>query len=150
MSGVGAVLSQKHGEEQRVVAHYSKTLAERIYCTTRRELLAVVKAVKHFRPHLYGQKFQTRTDHASLIWLCKQTEPTSQVARWLEILAEFSYIIEHRPGIKHGYADGLSRQPCGNCKQCQHIETSDGGPTIEQLKPYLQSGLVNHWDHGQL
>ena len=63
MSGVGAVLSQKYGEKERVVAYYSKNLAERNYCTARRELLAVVKAVKHFRPYLYGQKFQMRTDH---------------------------------------------------------------------------------------
>jgi len=84
---VGAVLSQVQGGSEVVVGYYSKTLAttEKNFCTTRKGLLAVVKAVKHFRPYLYG-----RTDHASLIWLCKSAKPSSQVARWLEILAEFS------------------------------------------------------------
>ena len=65
---VGAVLTQVQDGEERVMAYYSKTLAppERNYCATRRELLAVVKAVKHFRPYLYGNKFKLRTDHASL------------------------------------------------------------------------------------
>ena len=56
--GVGAVLSQEQGVE-RVIAYYSKTFSplERNYCVTRRELLATVKAVKHFRPYLYGWKF---------------------------------------------------------------------------------------------
>jgi len=51
------------------VAYYSKTLeaAEKNYCITMKELLAVVKAVKHFRTYLYGRTFRLRTDHASLI-----------------------------------------------------------------------------------
>jgi len=109
---VGAVLSQVQDGREVVVAYYSKALlaAEKNYCTTRRELLAVVKAVKHFRPYLYGCTFRLRADHASLIWLCRRAEPSSQVARWLKILAEFSYRIEHRPGKEHGNADGLSRR----------------------------------------
>ena len=133
--GVGAVLSQVQEGEERVIGYYSKTLTppERNYCVTRRELLAVVKGVKHFRPYLYGQKFTLRTDHASLLWLCQRKEPSDQVARWLETLAEFRYTLHHRAGIKHGNADGLSRRPCGDCKQCQRIEKRDGGPTWDEL-----------------
>jgi len=63
---VGAVLSQVQGGNEVVVAYYSKTLsaAEKNYCTTRKELQAVVKVVKHFRPCLYGRTFRLRTDHA--------------------------------------------------------------------------------------
>jgi len=80
---VGAVLSQVQDGRGVMVAYYSKALSapEKNCCTTRRELLAVVKAVKHFRPY--------RTDHASLIWLCRRAELSSQVARWLETLAVF-------------------------------------------------------------
>ena len=134
--GVGAVLSQEQGGVERVIAYYSKTLSppERNYCVTRRELLATVKAVKHFRPYLYGRKFRLRTDHASLRWLCRRREPSNQVARWLEILAEFSYVLEHRAGVKHGNADGLSRQTCEDCRQCELIERRDGGPTRQELE----------------
>ena len=56
--GVEAV-SQIQKGKKRVIAYYSKTLAppERNYCVTRRELLAVVTAMKHFGPYLCGTKF---------------------------------------------------------------------------------------------
>lgn len=56
--GAGAVLSQiQMGEERvRVITYFSKSFSksERNYYVTRRELLAIILAVKHFHPHLYG------------------------------------------------------------------------------------------------
>jgi len=131
-----AVLSQVQDGREVVVTYYNKALLapEKKYCTTRRELLAVVKAVKHFRPYLYGRTFRLRLDHVCLIWLCRRAEPSSQVAHWLEILAEFSYRIEHRPGKKHGNVDGLSRRRTDGCKQCQNLKRRDGGPLAQTLK----------------
>lgn len=150
--GVGAVLSQEHGGQEGVIAYFSKTLApaERNYCVTRRELLAVIKAVKHFKPYLFGRKFRLRTDHASLIWLCKRSEPSCQVARWLEILGEFSFSIEHRPGNKHGNADGLSRRPLSTCRQCANIEKRDGGPTMAEVYSQLPPSLRLEAIQGEL
>jgi len=53
----GAVLSQVQDGQEVVIAYYSKapSTAEKNYCTTRKELLTVIKAVKHFRPYLYGK-----------------------------------------------------------------------------------------------
>ena len=143
--GVGAVLSQVQQSRERVIAYFSKTLtpAERNYCVTRRELLAVVKAVKHFRPYLYGQKFLLRTDHASLMWLCRRHEPSNQIARWLELLYEFTYDTEHRKGERHGNADGLSRRACLDCKQCERIEQRDGGPSHQQLAAEVEPGPLH-------
>ena len=135
LDGVGAVLSQVQGEEERVIAYYSKTLgpAERNYCVTRRELLAIVMATKHFRPYLYGRKFRLRTDHASLQWLYRRKEPSHQVARWLELLAEFHFVLEHRAGERHGNADGMSR--CSSaCRQCSSIVKRDGGPHWAEME----------------
>ena len=119
--------------EECVVAYYSKTFSspQRNYCVTRRESLAVVMAVNDFRPYLYGQEFRLHTDHAPLLWLYKRTKPSHQVARWLESLVEFQFILEHRAGAKHSNADGLSR--CADCPQCTRIEDRDGGPTQEEL-----------------
>jgi hypothetical protein len=36
--------------------------ADRNYCATRRELLAIVKIQEHFHKYLYGQEFHLRTD----------------------------------------------------------------------------------------
>ena len=69
---IGAVLSQLDDEgRERVVAYGSRTLskAERRYCVTRRELLAVVVFTRQYRPYLTGRKFLLRTDHGSLTWL---------------------------------------------------------------------------------
>lgn len=49
-SGLGAVLCQKHGNNEQLVAYASRTLtkAKRHYSTTEREFLGVVWAVKQF------------------------------------------------------------------------------------------------------
>ena len=39
------------------------------YCTTRKELLAVVRYTRHFMHYLLGRRFTMRTDHNSLLWL---------------------------------------------------------------------------------
>eukprot|EP00731_Ephydatia_muelleri_P014220 Em0007g1530a len=58
--GIGAVLSQIHDDgSEHVVSYASCVLSkpERNYCVTRRELLAVVTFVQHFRPYLLGPEF---------------------------------------------------------------------------------------------
>ncbi|CAH1253110.1 RTL1 [Branchiostoma lanceolatum] len=115
--GLGAVLSQEVNGCEHPIAYHSRTLskAERKYCTTRKELLALVNSVWHFRHYLLGCEFTVRTDHHALKWLMTFKEPENQVARWLETLASFSFTVQHRAGKKHGNADGLSRIPCRQC-----------------------------------
>ncbi|KAL5005383.1 hypothetical protein ScPMuIL_018839, partial [Solemya velum] len=109
----GAILSQLHEGEEKVIFYYSTTHSapERKYSVTRKELLAVIKAIKHFRHYLYGREFVLRTDHASLRWLMGFKEPQGQIARWLEFLSSYQFTIEHRVGSKHLNADALSRIP---------------------------------------
>ena len=126
---VGAVLSQLQEGSECPVAYYSQVLSrpEHQYCTTRKELLAVVKAVKHFHPYLYGRSFILRTDHAALRWLLSFRLPEGQIARWLERLQQYDFRVEHRPGHRHGNADALSRRPCihSGCKHCDRMETRE-------------------------
>ena len=123
---LGAVLSQVQDGHERPVAYFSRTLnkAECNYCITRKELLAIVASVKHFHAYLYGQKFKVRTDHGALTWLMKFKHPEAQVARWIEVLDTYDFVIEHRAGRSHGNADALSRRPCEglDCKQCSKLE----------------------------
>ena len=115
--GIGAVLSQIINGEERVISYGSRVLTkpERRYCITRRELLAAIHFVKYFRHYLVGKEFILRTDHASLRWLRSFKEPEGQLARWLETLDIYNFKIEHRPGVKHGNADALSRISCEQC-----------------------------------
>jgi len=64
-----------------------------------------------------GRRFRIRTDHAPLTWLRKTPEPVGQQARWLEIMEEYDFTVEHRPGVRHSNADALSRHPC-SVKTC--------------------------------
>ena len=123
---IGAVLSQIQDGEERVLAYFSRKLskAERNYCVTRQELLAVVASLKHFRQYLYGRNVKVRTDHASIRWLVNFKSPEGQMARWLEQLSEYQITIEHRPGRKHTNADGLSRIQCKQCSRKDEEETS--------------------------
>ena len=127
--GIGAVLSQLQDGEERVIAYASKglTKSQRNYCTTYRELLAIVEFVPHFKHFLLGQTFQIRTDHSSLRWLHRFKDAEGLVGRWLATLANYSYTISYRAGEQHGNADAMSRHPlvqrrrrCGRpeCSEC--------------------------------
>ena len=122
-TGIGAILSQSQPDgTERVIAYASRALTrqERHYCVTRRELLAAVEFIHHFRCYLNGRKFTLRTDHASLTWLQNFREPEGQLARWLERLQEYEFKLVHRPGRQHSNADALSRMPCTQCGRDMH------------------------------
>lgn len=67
-----------------------------------------------------------RSDHQALIWLFNLKEPKGRIARWIEILSEYDFSIEYRPGSKHANADALSR--CPNPWDCQC-------PDLDNLEP---------------
>ena len=51
-----------------------------------------------------------RTDHVAIQWLKNFKEPTGQLARWLERLSTYDFIVQHRPGQMHLNADALFRK----------------------------------------
>jgi len=127
-TSIGAVLSVVRDGRERVIAYAGRALSknEQNYCVTRKELLAIVFFVKYFRQYLLGKQFKIRTDHAPLAWLKKMPDPVGQNARWLELLGEYSFQVEHRKGKSHANADSLSRHPCLNrpsCTACHPVET---------------------------
>ncbi|XP_060564385.1 uncharacterized protein LOC132723637 [Ruditapes philippinarum] len=125
--GVGSVLQQVQGAEEKVISYFSKCLSkeERRYCVTRRELLAVICSVKHYHHYLFGRHFIVRSDHGALKWLTNFKQPEGQVARWLETLSIYDFEIKHRAGRIHSNADALSRRPCckDGCSYCDRAET---------------------------
>ena len=95
------------------MSYYSRALSkpERRYAVTRKEMLALVDALRHFRCYLLGRKFIVRTDHSALQWVRTFTEPVGQFARWIEQLTKYNFVIVHRAGKQHAYAEALSRIP---------------------------------------
>ena len=107
-----------------MVAYASRVLTkpERRYCVTRRELLAVVTFVPHFRPYLLGRQFTIRTDHGSLTWLSNIKEPEGQLARWIEQLQE--HLGEEKPLHKvkeRFYWPGMHRDIKNWCQTCESL-----------------------------
>ncbi len=84
---MGAVLEQEKEEYGRVVkpviAYASKTLSasHKHYCTTNKELLAVVTAIGLFKYYLTGCHFTLVIEHASPIWLHNFKEPEGVVTQ---------------------------------------------------------------------
>ncbi|GBP03515.1 Retrovirus-related Pol polyprotein from transposon 17.6 [Eumeta japonica] len=75
----------------------------------KKELLAVLWACQHFRPYIYGRKFNLETDHQPLTWLSKLKEPNAKLTRWRLRLQEYDYDIKHTKGRENKVADALSR-----------------------------------------
>ena len=66
---VGAVLLQTHDDGEHPIVYISKVLspAERNYSTTDREFLAIMFAIRKFRPYIEGYHFVVETDHGSQV-----------------------------------------------------------------------------------
>lgn len=111
--GLGACLMQDFGHGWQPVAYASKVNnhAEANYSITELECLAVVWAVKLFRPYLYGRTFGIVTDHAALKWLMTRPNLAGRLHRWSLTLQEYDFSIEYRPGSTNVVADALSRAP---------------------------------------
>ena len=95
---VGAVLSQEQDMAERLLGYFSKALTktEQVYCVTRKELVAVVMALKYFHPYLYGREIILRTNNAAVSWMRNLRTPTGQTARWLELI----YPVTFRSNIR--------------------------------------------------
>lgn len=120
--GIGAVLTQKIDDAENIIAFASRALSEseRKYSVTEQECLAVVWAIRKFRPYLEGYNFTIITDHSSLRWLHNLKNPTGRLARWALELLEYDYEIIHRKGALHHVPDALSRM----------YETEAGAPVV--------------------
>jgi hypothetical protein len=131
---VGAVLSQEVDGREHVIAYMSKALNkhETSYCTTRKELLAVIVAIKNFHPYVYGQNVLLRTDNSAVSWMQSLKNPTGQVARWLQQLATYNLQVIHRAGKRHTNADALSRNPCRACRRQEELNQTECEQTNEE------------------
>lgn len=109
--GIGGVLVQGTGDDERVVAYYSQKLSatQQKYQTTERECLAVIVGIEKFRAYIEGVHFTVITDHASLQWLQNLKDPCGRLGRWALRLQPYNFTLVHRPGRMMVVADALSR-----------------------------------------
>jgi hypothetical protein len=111
-NGIGAVLSQG----RQPIAFFSKALVGRALnrATYEKELMAVVLAVRRWRPYLLGRRFTIKTDHQSLKHLLEQRVMTPTQQKWLIKLLGYDFSIDYRAGSDNVVADAFSRQFSGS------------------------------------
>lgn len=129
-TGIGGILFQVHEvppnteatdklrSMMRIIMFMSYRLAdvETRYTTTEKEALAVVRCLAEVRWLVVGSPFATMiyTDHQALLSILnKGTDTHGRIARWMDRLTEYDYIVHHRPNTANiiRIADGLSRLP---------------------------------------
>ena len=113
----GAVLHQIVDGEPRPVAFFSKSHSqpERNYEIYDKEMLAIVRALQQWRHLLRGApKFEIYTDHRNLQFFREPQKLNMRQARWYMMLAEYDYVLHHRPRKLYVIADVLSRKDGSN------------------------------------
>jgi len=105
--GLGAVLMQ----DNRPFAYHSEALKGRCLhlSTYEKELLALVKVVKKWRPYLVGNPFFIRTDQYSLKYILEQRIGTPTQQKWITKLLGYSFMVEYKKERENRAADALSR-----------------------------------------
>lgn len=108
---IGAVLSELSDSKDLPIAYASRALnpSERNYPTIKKELLAIIWAIRKFRPYLYGRQFTIVTDHKPLTYLRSMKNASSILLRWSLELEEYTFSIKYCPGKFMKNADALSR-----------------------------------------
>ena len=87
-----------------VAAHHAKLPAYE------RELIGLVKAVRHWQPYLWGRSFIVRTDHWSLKYILDQRLTTIPQHTWVTKLFGYDLTVKYCAGKLNTLADALSRR----------------------------------------
>ena len=94
------------------VAYYSNTFmpTEQNYDIYEWEFLGVLKALKHFRPHIAATEIPVTilTDHANLTHWKATRKVNRQVAQWFAEIQDYNSTIKHISGKIHTAPDMLS------------------------------------------
>ncbi len=112
---IAGVLLQKHTDGLwHPIAFFSKTMApaECHYPIHDKEMLAIVRALQEWRVELMGaqSRFDILTDHRALEYFMTKKQLNSRQANWSEILSQYHFLIQYRPGKLNNLADALTRQ----------------------------------------
>nr|GMC62899.1 Transposon Ty3-I Gag-Pol polyprotein [Ipomoea batatas] len=129
--GIGAVLSQRgHPIAFMSQALGRSKLSWSIYA---KEMLAILTAIRLWRPYLLGRRFYILTDQKSLKYLLEQRIGTPEQHNWVAKLLGYDYEILYRPGRANQAADALSR--------CSHRVDDDG---LHSASPVIMTISTAH------
>ena len=97
------------------IAYYSDTFTptKQNYDIYEQEFLGVLKALKHFRPHVAATEIPVTilTDHTNLTHWKATRKVNRCIAWWFTEIQDYNLTIKHMPGKIHTTPDMLSRLP---------------------------------------
>jgi hypothetical protein len=145
-----AVLTQRGTDgKKHPITFYSAiaTEAERNYDIYDLELLAIIKACRHWRPYLAGSphKIIVHTDHANLQCWCQPHKISRRITREVLELSEFDIELHHIPGKNNGQADALSR-----CPDYDQGENNNENIMVLPEHVFIQSGMTTYASEPQV
>jgi len=129
----GAVLSfGPSWETARPVAFDSKTMkgAELNYPVHKKELLAIVRALRKWKVDLIGSPFLVYTDHKMLLNFHTQCDLSRRQAHWMEDLAIYDCKFVYVKGERNCVADALSHYPFTNTSSSAFADSSAKHPYL--------------------
>ena len=87
------------------------TPAECNYKIYDKEMLAIIRSLKQWRPELEGthSQFQIYTDHKALKYFMTTKQLTERQAQWAEALSEYYFTIMYQSGKQNAKADALTQ-----------------------------------------
>lgn len=116
-TAIGFILGQADSKNrERVIAFGGRGLHknERNWPIYEKECLALVEAIKQFRPYLTSTKFTVYTDNFGVKHFQKLKDLNGRKGRWAMFLQEYDFEIVHKSGTKNANADALSRREYPN------------------------------------
>lgn len=115
-TGVGGVLYQPDEPGGPITANNivyivskSLTASQRRYPAFKKELWAIVCCLRKMHVLLWGRPFHVLTDHRPLTYLFSASKVSFVVEQWLDVIQDYSFTIEHVPGVHNVLPDALSR-----------------------------------------
>ncbi|SJL16482.1 uncharacterized protein ARMOST_20008 [Armillaria ostoyae] len=150
---VGAVLSQEQEGRWRPVAFMSKalTVTERNYEIYDKELLAIMLALSEWRHYLMGalEDVEIWTDHQNLQYFRKPQKLNRRQARWVTELAEYHFVLKHKPGTANIKADLLSRRSDHDQGEDDNGDITDKGiaTSLEHERGITEKDGILYYDN---
>ena len=146
--GIAGVLFQRDDQSRiKHISFVSSSLSpsQRNWSTTKRELFAVVFALRKFRKYIWGRKFELYTDHKALVYLHTQKVANPMMIGWIDDLLDFDFDVVHIPGINNILPDTLSRlyPPCDIKLEEDEMNRKHGSRMAWKRKVKGQTSSIN-------
>ncbi|UYV81430.1 hypothetical protein LAZ67_20001172 [Cordylochernes scorpioides] len=144
----GMVLQMDEDCKWRLVYCVSKktTEAEKMYHSSKLELMAIVWTLDRLRQFLVGIKFTVVTDCQALVYMNAKKTTNPQIARWYNLIQEYDFEIRHKPGEKMAHVDGMSRAPVDDPRDTMEEIVEKNLEVCLTITPEEQILMIQHSD----